>query len=290
MGKYISPFSDWGFKRLFGQEVNKDILLEFLNSLFEGEHVILDITFLNNEQLPETRDNRGIIYDVYCTTDLGEHIIVEMQYRPQPHFIERTLYYVSRAVASQGERGDEWGYDIDAVYGVFLMNFRSSDLESKFRSDIVLADRDTHRTVTDKLRMVYLQLPLFHKAEEQECATFFERWIYILSKMETLTRMPFTAQHAIFKKLAEIADVSTLSREERTMYDFSLKRARDNYAVLQGAKLEGRKEGLAEGEKKAFTAVALRMLSKGADDESIVEMTGLSVADIQTLRHNHTCN
>ena len=85
MGKFINPFSDWGFKLIFGQEITKDLLISFLNDLLKGEHVIADITFKDKEQLPETKDMRGIIYDIYCTTDKGQHIIVEMQNRYQEH-------------------------------------------------------------------------------------------------------------------------------------------------------------------------------------------------------------
>ena len=79
MSKFINPFTDYGFKLIFGREVSKNLLIEFLNDLLEGERVITDLTFLNNEQLPDYPEGRGIIYDVYCTTDTGEKIIVEMQ-------------------------------------------------------------------------------------------------------------------------------------------------------------------------------------------------------------------
>ena len=71
MGHYINPFTDWGFKKLFGQEVTKDILIAFLNGLLEGEHEIEDVQYLDKEQLPETKDMRGLIYDVYCRTKGG---------------------------------------------------------------------------------------------------------------------------------------------------------------------------------------------------------------------------
>ena len=98
MSKFINPFTDYGFKLIFGREVSKDLLIEFLNDLLEGERVITDLQFLNNEQLPLYPEGRGIIYDVYCTTDTGEKIIVEMQNRMQSNFKERSIYYLSRAI------------------------------------------------------------------------------------------------------------------------------------------------------------------------------------------------
>ena len=286
MGHFINPFTDWGFKKIFGQEVTKDILITFLNSLLEGEHVITDLTFLDKEQLPEVKEMRGIIYDVYCTTDKGERIIVEMQNRDQSHFIDRTTFYMAKAIASQGQKGS-WDYELDAVYGVFFMNFRSSELASdKLRTDIVLSDKETHRMLTNKVRMIYLQLPCFTKTEE-ECTTLFDCFIYTLKNMEILDRMPFMARNAVFRKLAEIADVNTLTQEEHEKYDSSIKVLRDNIAVYQGAmqkgRAEGRVEGRAEGREEEKLSIARTMKSDGLPIETIIKYTGLSADEISNL-------
>ena len=109
MGRFINPFTDYGFKFLFGREVEKELLISFLNDLLVGEHVITDIQFLNNEQQPEVKNERGIIYDIYCMTDTGERIIVEMQNREQPYFKDRALFYLSRAITQQAKRG-QWNF------------------------------------------------------------------------------------------------------------------------------------------------------------------------------------
>ena len=109
MSKFINPFTDYGFKLIFGREVSKNLLIEFLNDLLEGERVITDLTFLNNEQLPDYPEGRGIIYDVYCTTDTGEKIIVEMQNRMQSNFKERSIFYLSRAIVNPDMRAEMEG-------------------------------------------------------------------------------------------------------------------------------------------------------------------------------------
>ena len=83
MARFINPFTDVGFKRIFGQEINKDLLIDFLNGLLEGEKHIVDIRFLDKEVLPAFAQDRGVIYDVYCTNESGEQFIVEMQNREQ---------------------------------------------------------------------------------------------------------------------------------------------------------------------------------------------------------------
>lgn len=136
MGKFINPFTDVGFKKIFGQEVSKDLLIDFLNDLLVGERSIKDITFLDKELLPEYMGDRGVIYDIYCTTEAGEHIIVEMQNRQQTNFKERALFYLSHTITRQGEKGARWEFDLKAVYGVFFMNFRLEDTPHKLRTDI----------------------------------------------------------------------------------------------------------------------------------------------------------
>ena len=185
MGRFINPFTDFGFKYLFGREVSKDILIEFLNDLLQGERVITELRFLNNEQEPEQKELRKVIYDIYCETDTGEYIIVEMQNRRQEHFKERGLFYQSQAIVRQGIKGT-WDFKLDAVYGVFFANFFLDGKENgKLRRDVALADLETGEIFCDKLRQIYIELPYFIK-DEDECETDFERWIYVLKNMEIL--------------------------------------------------------------------------------------------------------
>ena len=123
MARYINPFSDWSFKRIFGQEYSKDLLIEFLNQLLLGEQHITDVKFKDKEMLPETKDQRGIIYDVFCETDTGEHIIVDMQNRWQEHFSDRALFYMSESIVKQAQKGNKWNFNLTAVYGIFIVNF-----------------------------------------------------------------------------------------------------------------------------------------------------------------------
>lgn len=282
MGKFINPFSDWGFKLIFGQEITKDLLISFLNDLLKGEHTITDITFKDKEQLPEAKNMRGIIYDIYCTTDQGQHIIVEMQNRYQEHFVDRSLYYASRAIVKQGVKG-EWDYHLAPVYTVCFMNFNiASRSPEKFRTDVCLVDTETGRVFSDNLRMIYLMLPLFTK-EEDECETDFERWIFILKNMSTLERMPFMARNAVFQKLAEIADITALSKEDREKYDESIKVMRDNIAAYKGAIIEGRIEGKKEGKKESKIEMAKIMLMENEPIDKIARYTGLAKEDILKL-------
>ena len=314
MPRFINPFSDWGFKKIFGQEINKDLLIKFLNDLLDGEHHITDLVFKDKEQLPELVEMRGIIYDIYCTTDKGEHIIVEMQNRYQPFFTDRSIYYASRDIVNQGIKGTvgdtnvKWNYCLAPVYTVCLLNYDMKDgTPTKFRTDIALMDMKDNTVFSDRLRFIYLMLPLFTKNEEDECENDFERWIYILKNMSTFERMPFQARNAVFKKLSEITDIAALSKDEREKYDESLKVMRDYHATLEGAALLGRREGLeegraegrekglaegraegravgrAEGELSKSQEIARNLLGLGMPVPQIMQATGLTQKQIEQL-------
>jgi len=275
MGKFINPFTDIGFKRIFGQEVSKPVLITFLNSLLEGEQKIVDLKYLDKEQPGESTDDKSLIYDVYCEVEGGDHIIVEMQNKSQPWFKERCVYYMSRAISRQGEPGKEWHYsDLKAVYLIAFMNFKRSDISEKFRTDVSLMDMERRTTFTNKLRMVFLQLPLFTK-EADDCNTIFEKIIYVLKNMDVLKRMPWMAQEAVFQKLASIADVTSLTKQERMAYDENLRKYRDTVAVMEGQYLEGM--------AKANRENARRMKTKGYAAEDIAEITGLTIEAVNNL-------
>ena len=282
MAKYINPFTDVGFKRIFGQELSKPLLLDFLNSLFEGEKRIVNLTFLDKEQPALFEEDRSLIYDIYCETDEGEKIIVEMQNKSQPFFKNRSIYYVSESIARQGERGSSWNYELDSVYLVAFLNFSPLDFKKQFRTDVVLAEKDTKEQFSDKLRMIYLQLPLFTK-EADECENQVERWIYLLKNMETLNRLPWAAQSAVFKKLESIADVGGMTRAERLQYDEALKKYRDTISVFEGVRLEGRMEGNAEGRLEEKIAIARNLKSMGMSISDVSKATGLSEEGIKVL-------
>lgn len=294
MGRFINPFTDYGFKFLFGREVEKELLIDFLNDLLVGEHVITDIQFLNNEQQPEVKTERGIIYDIYCVTDTGERIIVEMQNREQPYFKDRALFYLSRAITQQAKKGI-WDFQLDAVYGVFFMNFvMNKDIPAKIRTDVVLADRDTGKVFNGKFRQIFIELPNFNK-EEDECSTDFERWIYILKHMDTLDRMPFKARKAVFERLEKMASKANMTQEERAQYEEEWKFYNDYFNTLDFAQKkgleEGRKKGLEEGRKEgkeegmleARIETARKLKELGVATEAIASATGFSPDEIESL-------
>jgi predicted transposase/invertase (TIGR01784 family) len=287
--KYINPLTDFGFKKVFG---NEDIMRDFLNDIIEPESPIAKLTFLDKEMPPETKYERGIIYDMRCMLDSGEEIIVEMQNRGQDYFKDRICYYMARAISSQGERGDdEWKFQLHAVYGVFFMNFHLKDKTSDDLHDIrhiALADIDTHDVFSKKLQLWLLELPRYRKMSEAECKSNKDYWLYNLTHLETMnTTVPFQTQKPIFHKLENIADMAQLTREERDYYNISLDAFRTNLAVMDHernvGRKEGRLEGRLEGRNQRSYEIARNLLSMNLPIDSICQATGLSKEDIASL-------
>ena len=283
MGRFINPFTDMGFKRIFGHEVNKHLLIDFLNDFLEGEKRIIDITFLDKEQLGTTADDRSCIYDIYCENENGERFIVEIQNRGHRNFKERAIYYLSRVIANQGQKGPSWIFDLKAVYGVFFMSFHlDGRRQARFRTDVALRDIQTNEPFLDKMRFIFLDLPAFTK-DEETCETDFERWIYVLKNMEILQRMPFKARKSVFEELEKIADISALSKEDQEKYEHIIKVYRDNLVTEQWAIEQGFKKGHEKGLQDGLILTARGMKVKGYPLEDIAQITGLSIEEIREL-------
>ena len=178
-------------------------------------------------------------------------------------------------------------YQFVPVYVVCIMNFMPKEHEvTKFRTDVALREKSSDSMFSDKLRFIYLSLPFFDKSEE-ECETGFEKWIYVLKYMEVLERLPFTAQKKIFDHLAKLPDVRYLSSEEREKYDESIKAVDDYYGVLMSYYMNGIDEGVAKGEARGShhksLEIAKKMMAKGMDENTIMEITGLTQEEIRKL-------
>ena len=279
--EFIHPFTAFGFKRIFGQEISKEILIDFLNLLLNGEQRIVSLSFKNPELQPDIKDKRRVVFDLYCESDNGTEFIVEMQAARQEFFYDRGLYYQSRALAEQGNRGKDWQYDLKPVYGIFFMDFIMHE-NSKFRTDVALMDMETGKVFNNRLRQIFLEMPRFTK-EANECENDYERWLYLIKNMHMLKRMPFNAQRAVWDKLLDIADVAALNETEYKEYQEALKNYRDYHAGINFAKKEGMLEGEQRGERKAYLEMARNLKKDGMPIELIHKYTSLTAEEIQQL-------
>ncbi len=164
--KYINPFTDFGFKKLFGTEFNKPLLIDFLNEVIGMETgKITELTYLSTEQLPPCHNERKAIYDIYCENEKGEKFIVELQKAKQNYFKDRSVYYSTFPIQQQAERGD-WNFKLKAVYTIGILDFvfEEDKADNKvFHHEVKMINTKTGKVFFDKLTYIYLEMPKFHK-------------------------------------------------------------------------------------------------------------------------------
>jgi len=278
--KYINPFTDYGFKRLFGEEPNKDLLLDFLNVLLKDEQgEIKSLTYLKGEQLGANEMDRKAIFDLYCENEKGEKFIVELQKTKQNFFKDRTIYYSTFPIREQAKRAD-WNYELKAVYTIAILDFvfeEDKNETGKYRYDIKLADIETKKVFYDKLTFIYLEMPKFNKSID-ELETRFDKWLYVLRNLNRLDKVPDKLREQIFEKLFETAEIAKFTPLEAQLYEDSLKYYRDLKNSLDTAKEEGEFIGIEKVTKKA--------ISEGLSDDIIIKITGLTKEQIARIKNS----
>lgn len=284
--RYINPYTDFGFKMLFGTEMNKELLISFINSLLSGKEVIRDLTYLNTEHLGTSEADRRAVFDVYCENERGEKILIEMQRGEQQFFKDRSLYYATFPIREQGEKG-EWDYRLKAVYVIGILNFKfDSEDDNYFHHEVQLMDVCTKQVFYDKLTFIYLEMPKFNKSED-ELVTMFDKWLFVLRNLSRLMARPAALQDRIFTRLFEAAEIAKFTKEQYEAYEESLKVYRDWQNTIVTAEQKGMAKGMAEGMAKGRMeqniANARSMKLAGLDYEIISQVTGLSKDEIDKL-------
>lgn len=271
MAKFINPYTDFGFKKLFGEDANKDLLIDFLNQLLPSYHQIVDLNFRNSEKLTEIQSDRKAIFDIHCIAISGERFIVEMQKAKVNFFKDRSLFYVTFPIREQAEKGD-WNFMLQPIYFVAILDFEYDEEEEirKFRRDVSLKDQDGD-VFFKKLHFKFLQMPLFTKTEN-ELTNKFDKWCYFLKNLESFNDIPSILNEPIFKKAFETAELSNLTSLQRDSYEQSLMQYRDIYSVVETAVLGKQIE------------IVKNAIFQGLDDEIIAKITELSLERVKEIR------
>lgn len=277
--RYINPLTDFGFKKLFGTEPNKELLIDFLNQILPDNKKVADLTYASNDHLGNTEIDRNAIFDLYCKGENGERFIVEMQKAKQNWFKDRSVFYASFPIQEQAKKG-AWDYKLEPVYSIGILDFIFDDhKEDATLHHIVELKNQRCEVFFDKLKFIYIELPKFNK-QENELDNQFEKWLYVLKHLSELRERPKKLQERIFKKLFEAAEIAKFSPVERGAYEESLKRYRDIKNIVDTSKEEGREEGREEGIYKTIQNGILR----GYSNEVLSDITGKSLAQIQQIR------
>ena len=294
--RYLNPLTDFGFKRLFGTEMNKELLISFLNALFHDKD-IRDVSYLNSEQLGDSEDDRRSVFDVYCEDAQGDKFVVEMQNVYQEFFKDRSVYYATIPIRDQGKKGD-WDFELKAVYTVGVLNFCLTDDPEHYLHEVKLVDIGTKEVFYDKLTFAYIEIPKFNK-DEKHLETMWDKWMFVLRNLSHLMDRPPALQERVFTRLFEQAEIAKLSKTELRNYTYGMDTLRDYKNGLATAKKQGialgRQEGITLGTEKgialgkqegiALTSrkIALSLKEMGMSVPDIIKATGLSAEEIKKL-------
>lgn len=286
MPRYLNPYTDFGFKKLFGEEANKDLLIDFLNQLLPPHHQIAELNFRNSEQLPDIPLERKAIFDMNCISQTGERFIVEMQKAKLQFFKDRSLFYVTFPIREQAQKG-EWSFQLSPIYLIAILDFKYDEKEEirKFRRDVALRDQDGD-LFFDKLHFKFLQMPLFTK-QEYELETHFDKWIYFLKNLESFEHIPTILNEPVFQKAFKMAELTNLSREQYTAYEQNLLdywgvKAAVDTALDEGIK-QGIEQGIEQGDDKRLLIATKKMLQQGFELNTIAELLDVSLEKLQQL-------
>jgi len=275
--KYINPFTDFGFKKIFGEEASKPLLMDFLNALLPQSNKIVDLSFKNTEQLGKLDIERKAVYDIYCENEMGEKFIVELQKAKQNYFKERTIYYSTFPIREQAEKG-KWDYNLKAVYCVGILDFTFDDYETEPEKGEVVhtikLKNQNGKTFYEKLTYIYLEMPNFKKLEN-DLSTRLDKWLFFIKNLEDFQDIPTIFTEEIFNQAFEKAELANYNQVELDNYENSLKVYRDLNGVIDTAYEEGKLE-----EKKA---IAKLLKTNGYPTPEIAKVTGLSETEINEM-------
>ena len=277
--KYADLLNDEVFKLVFGRESTKDVMIEFLNQVIL-DRKILDLEFIDKEMHPIERDAKGTVYDMFCKTDDGSRIIVEVQRRKQPFYPERALYYSTFQIQRQVEAGAEY-YDFLPVYVVSILDFKMDDDPdaNAVRTAYRLYEEASHKLLTDRVTFIFIELPKFTKTVEELDGNILEGMYFCFKNMTELESRPEVLDHQIFTKIFDVTELYNMDQDTRDKVLENMTTERDLKNQMIYAREEGREEGHVE--ERAKNAKNLRDL--GVDPEIIAKATGLTVEEIQNL-------
>jgi len=286
LGKFLDPKNDVAFKRIFGTEKHKGILIHFLNDMLglpQGEK-IQQVSFLKTSQDPEIASKKQSIVDVLCTDEKGAQYIVEMQVAHAKGFEKRAQYYAAKAYVSQMQVGE--AYDkLKEIIFLAITNFKMFPDKKEYKSDHVILDKKTCTQDLKDFYFCFLELPKFEKSID-ELETVVERWAYFFkhateTKEEELEKI--IGSDEVIREAYEALDQFSWSPEELNTYEQAKKRELDAAAILAQQKAEGIEEGIKKGQKNASLTIAKKMLDQGFELGTIIQVTDLSEQEIAAV-------
>jgi len=275
---HLDLLSDFGFKHVFGREVNKDILIDFLNALFQGRKIIIDLIYGPTERAGESKIFKKVFFDLMCTGNDGEQFIIEIQRKSQRYFRDRSVYYTSKLIAEQLPSGNHnWKVPLKESFLIAVLDFILPDNEDEsYLHQISMVNTDSGKLFYNKIQYIFIELPKFAK-EEIELLSELDKWLYLLKNLQTFDVLPNFLNSSIFQKVFNITDISKLTKEERMAIDWNLKHEMDYVATIRFAA----EEAAAETRLNERRALVHKLESGGIPAEQILQILGITREELE---------
>jgi predicted transposase/invertase (TIGR01784 family) len=278
--KFVDPKTDIAFKKIFGNDAHKSILIEFLNEILELDSPIESVTINNAYQVPRLKGLKETTLDVKATDKLKREFIVEMQVEKETAFAKRAVYYSSKAYSQQLKKAEKY-HLLKPVIFLGILDFTMFEHDSVISRHLIL-NKETGQHDLKDLEFNFIELPKFTKAES-ELETVAEKWIYFLQHADDLDRVPENTNTSALKDAYEVAAQHTWTQEELDIYEAQEFKIAVDANVLETARMDGVAEGIEQGKLVEKRLIAKGMLAKNLDLNTIVELTGLTFDEIQKL-------
>nr|WP_253307347.1 Rpn family recombination-promoting nuclease/putative transposase [Rickettsia endosymbiont of Ceutorhynchus assimilis] len=297
--KFLDPKNDVSFKRIFGTEKNKDILIHFLNDIlgFTGKNEINDIEFLSTIQDPDIAAKKQSIVDVLCRDSKGAQYICEMQVAKTKGFEKRAQYYAAKAYSRQADKGDQY-HNLKEIIFIAIADCVLFPNKSEYKSKHTIRDEDTNEHDLKDFYFIFIELPKFPKNKEDQLENIVEKWVYFFRYADETSEEELEkiiGSDVIIKKAYEELNRFNWSEKEFIAYEQEIKRILDEQAVLaqklddatEKGREEGREKGIQigheKGRKEREIEVAKNLLKAGVSIDIIAQTTGLTVNEVKDL-------
>lgn len=273
---FVNPKNDIAFKKIFGSENHRELLLEFLNQVLQRENPILEVQILNPFQFPRTEGFKLTTLDIRAR-DRHHEFLIEMQVEKEKWFRKRVLHYVCKAYSDQLKEGENY-YGLRPVVFLGVMNFRDFEGNHVFTRH-QYTNKNTNAIEFGQIELNFIELPNFNK-KESELTTLADQWLYFLRNAELLDHIPESATSPWVREAYQSLNRHKWTQDELRAYDYWAKKEHARENSIETARLEGKAEGKAEGE----ASIVRRMLDKGNDAKAISDLTGLSLEEIEKIK------
>lgn len=287
MSRYLDPTNDVSFRKLFGTEEHKPLLISFLNSILclEGKRRIKQVELLPKDQAPLIKATKSSILDIKCTDERSVQYIVEMQNKSVPAFIKRTQFYVAHSYVTQFPAGSDY-VELKPIILLAIANHELFPDKKQVISYHKTLDVDTLEHDLEDMSYVFVELPKFIKTED-ELVTLQDKWLYFFKNWNKSTEVPPQIQEKELLEAYRSMEEYNWNQAEREAYIKANIALADEYDARRKEREEGLQEGLQkglqEGKREKALEITLALLKQGLSRQKVSEATGLSIDEINSF-------